>query len=470
METSAPSPLNAQQLGELKSLVPGDSIHTDSDSLATYGRDWTKYYDIKPGAIAFPRTAEQIASIVKWARKNKIGIVPSGGRTGLSGGACALKGEIVVSLEKMNRILDFNPIDRTVTCEAGVVTEALQQYVRDQGFLFPVDFAARGSSQIGGNIATNAGGIKVLRYGNMREWVSGLKVVTGTGEILELNRGLVKNATGFDFRHLFTGSEGSLGFIAEATLRVTTPTKPVTVLVLGVPDLDSIMQVFRAFRDQVPLTAFEFFSDLALKVVMKHAHLQKPFATEVENYLVVEVENTDDSTEAKVLEIFESCVEKGWVVDGSIAQSDTQARDFWRLREDISEATAPYTPYKNDISVTISKVPAFLRETEAVLKKNYPDFEVVWFGHIGDGNMHINILKPEGLSRDKFLEKCKGASDLLFDVIAKLGGSISAEHGVGLLKKDFLQYTRSPVEIDLMKGVKKVFDPDGIMNPGKIFD
>jgi FAD/FMN-containing dehydrogenase len=462
--------METQLVAELRSVISDDSVLTDADSLATYGRDWTKHYDIKPGAIAFPTTPEQVADLVKWAKSRKIGLVPSGGRTGLSGGACALNGEVVVSFEKMNRILDFNPVDRTVTCQAGVVTEALQKYVADQGFLFPVDFAARGSSHIGGNIATNAGGIKVIRYGNTREWVAGLKVVTGNGDILELNRSLVKNATGFDFRHLFIGSEGALGFIVEATLKVTMPTKPVTVLVLGVPDLDSIMEVFRAFRDQVPLTAFEFFSDVALKHVIDHAHLQKPFATDVPNYLLVEVENTSEGTEEQVLAIFESCVEKGWVIDGAISQSDTQSRDFWRLREDISEATAPYMPYKNDVSVTISKVPEFLRETDAVLKKNYPDFEVVWFGHIGDGNMHINILKPANLSREKFLERCLGVNDLLFPVIQRLGGSVSAEHGVGLVKKPFLGYTRTPAEVSLMKGVKAVFDPAGIMNPGKIFD
>jgi glycolate oxidase subunit GlcD len=455
---------------ELKSVMPNDQVFTDKTSFETYGRDWTKHYDVKPSAVVFPRTTEEVAGIVKWARKNKIALVPSGGRTGLSGGACALNGEVVVSFEKMNKVLDFNTIDRTITCEAGMVTEALQKYVHDKGFYFPVDFAARGSSQIGGNIATNAGGIKVIRYGNMRDWVSGLKVVTGKGDIVQLNRGLIKNATGFDLRHLMIGSEGALGFVTEATLQFTTNPKPLTVLVLGVSDLDSVMEVFKTFRDQLPLTAFEFFSDVALKHVLAHAPLQKPFATDVENYVLVEVENTDASVEEKILEVFESCVGKGWVVDGAIGQSETQARDFWRLREDVSEATSRYSPYKNDISVTISKVPEFLRETDAVFKKNYPDFEVVWFGHIGDGNMHINILKPEGVTREKFLERCRGVDDILFGVIEKLGGSVSAEHGVGLVKKPFLDYTRDPAEIELMKGIKKAFDPDGIMNPGKVFD
>lgn len=461
--------LPSERISELNKVLSQDRVLTDADSLATYGRDWTKHYDIRPGAVVFPTTNEEVVELVKWARNNQISLVPSGGRTGLSGGACALNGEVVVSFDRMNRVLDFNPTDRTVTVQAGMVTEALQQYVRDQGYFYPVDFAARGSSHIGGNIATNAGGVKVLRYGLTRDWVAGLKVVTGRGELLELNNGLVKNATGFDLRHLFIGSEGALGFVVEATIRYTTPPKPLTVLVLGVPDLDSIMKVFRAFRGQLPLTAFEFFSDLALKHVIDHAHLQRPFETDAPNYLLIEVENTEENTEEKILEVFESCVEQGWVLDGAVSQSDTQARDFWRLREDISEATAPHMPYKNDVSVTISKVPEFLEKVDAALKQNYPDFEVVWFGHIGDGNMHINILKPASLPKEEFIKRCLGVNAILFPIIQSLGGSISAEHGVGLVKKPFLEFTRTPTEIELMKGIKAVFDPDGIMNPGKVF-
>lgn len=461
--------MEASLLKELRTHIDSSRVADDSASLETYGRDWTKHYVVKPSAIVFPTSAQEVAALVKWARTKKIGLVPSGGRTGLSGGACALNGEIVVSFEKMNRVLDFNPIDRTVTVEAGMITEALQQYAKEKGFYYPVDFAARGSSQIGGNIATNAGGVKVLRYGLTRDWVAGLKVVTGAGDILELGGSLVKNATGFDLRHLFVGSEGTLGLVVEATLRLAAPPKPLTVMVLGVPDLDSVMKVFQVFRDQLPLTAFEMFSDKALAKVIEHTNLTKPFGTDVPNYLLVEVENTDPAVEEQALATFESCVEQGWVVDGAIAQSEQQARDFWRLREDVSEATSSYSPYKNDVSVRISRVPQFLKETDEVLTKNYPDFEVVWFGHIGDGNMHINILKPPGLDQTTFLEKCKHVNDLLFGVIKKLGGSISAEHGVGLVKKPYLGLSRSGMEIELMRGIKKVFDPDGIMNPGKIF-
>lgn len=461
--------LSTSTLDKLMAIFPKDRCLTDPASLDHYGRDWTKHFKIDPSAIVFPLTTDDVVQLVKLARSEKLGLVPSGGRTGLSGGACALNGEVVVSFEKMNRILDYNDIDRTARIEPGVVTESLQNFAKDNNAYYPVDFAARGSSQMGGNIATNAGGVKVLRYGLTRDWIASLKVVTGAGDVLELNKGLVKNATGLDLRHLMIGSEGTLGFVTEATIRFTSPPKPLTVLILGVPDLASVMKVFAEFRAKLPLTAFEFFSDVALKVVVAHTHLPKPLSQDCESYLLIEVENTDASTEAVILETFESCVTEGWVTDGAIASSDAQARDFWRLREDISEATAPFKPYKNDVSVTVSKVPEFLAETDSALKKGYPDFQVVWFGHIGDGNMHINILKPDNVDTDTFLMRCKGVNEVLFEIIERLDGSISAEHGVGLVKRDDLKRTRSVEEIRLMKAVKQMFDPDGIMNPGKIF-
>lgn len=455
-------------LEELKTVLSADRVLTDSTSLQHYGRDWTRHFDIRPSAIVFPVKAEEVVGLVKWARKHKVGLVPSGGRTGLSGGACATNGEVVVSFERMNRILDYNELDRTVRVQPGVVTEALQNFAKLNDAYYPVDFAARGSSHIGGNIATNAGGVKVLRYGLTRDWIAGLTVVTGAGELMELNKGLVKNATGFDLRHLFIGSEGALGFVVEALVRLTSPPKPLTVLILGLSDLDSVMKVFNRFRTTLPLTAFEFFSDVALQTVLDHTHLPKPLGTDCPQYLLIEVENSDASTETSILELFEQCLGLGWVLDGAIAQSETQARDFWRLREDISEATAPFTPYKNDVSVTVAKVPEFLEKTDAVLKNGYPDFQVVWFGHIGDGNMHINILKPNGMDRSDFLKRCKSVNTDLFKIISELGGSISAEHGVGLVKKEDLSKTRSIAEIEIMRQLKTVFDPDGIMNPGKM--
>jgi glycolate oxidase subunit GlcD len=453
---------------QLRRILKADAVLDDSQTKQLYGRDWTKFYTVDPTAIVFAESTEDVQKIVQWARQTGTALVPSGGRTGLSGAAVASHREVVVSFERMNRILDFNPIDQTVTVQAGVVTEALQNYVREQGYFYPVDFAAKGSSQIGGNIATNAGGVKVVRYGSTREWVAGLKVVTGHGEILDLNRGLIKNATGYDFRHLFIGSEGTLGFITEATLKVTRPPQEQVVMILGVASLQDVMKIFREFR-KLDLTAFEMFSHAALMKVREHAQLGAPLQAEAPFYVLIEFELTQADTIERALEIFENSVAQGSAIDGVISQNEIQARSFWRYREDISESLAPYTPYKNDISVTISQVPAFLEASDALLKKEYPHFEVIWFGHIGDGNLHINILKPSAMSTADFVKTCQQVDSHLFSTIQRFGGSISAEHGVGLTKKPFLHYARSAAEIELMKGIKACFDPDGILNPGKIF-
>ena len=351
-----------------------------------------------------------------------------------------------------------------------MITEQLQCFADEQGLFYPVDFASAGSSQIGGNISTNAGGIKVIRHGMTRDWVAGLKLVTGTGELLDLNRGLIKNNAGYDLRQLVIGAEGTLGIVVEATMQLDRAPKNLSVLVLGTPDMASSMQVLAAFQAEIELSAFEFFSELALQQVVAHQHLQRPFETPCEYYALLEFEQPDDSAMEKAMALFEHCVEQGWVLDGTVSQSVAQAQNLWRLREDISETITPWTPYKNDISTLISKVPGFLAEVEAVVNEHYPAFEIVWFGHIGDGNVHLNILKPESLSVDDFREQCGEVSKWVFEIVQRYEGSVSAEHGVGLLKKEYLQYSRSPVEIEIMKQIKRVFDPGGIMNPGKIFD
>lgn len=453
---------------ELDSFLKKDQIKTDEESLKYWGKDWTTYFDIKASAILFPHTTEDVAAIVKWARKNKISLVPSGGRTGLSGSAVATQGEVVVSFDQMNKIKDFSAVDQTVVIEAGVVTETLQEFAHSKNLFYPVDFAATGSSQMGGNISTNAGGIKVVRYGLTRDWVAGLKVVTGTGEVLELNNGLVKNATGYDLRHLFIGAEGTLGFITEATIRLAPAPPPMKVLVMAVSGLDSVMKIFAQFKTKTSLVAFEMFSDKALAKVLENTGLPAPLETPASFYVLAEVEIRSENDEEKALEVFGHCAEEGWVLDGVISQSDVQATTFWRYREDISESLAKYSPYKNDISVAISKVPPFMDDLDKVLSTAYPTWEVVWFGHIGDGNLHINILRPQGMSKEEFVKECRKVDVMVFDAVKKYKGSISAEHGVGLTKKSFLNYTRSEAEIELMRGIKKVFDPDNIMNPGKV--
>ncbi len=453
----------------LKTLVEPDKVRTDPESLNTWGKDWTKHFEPAPLAIVFPKNVEQVQAIVRFANEQKLALVPSGGRTGLSAAAVAANGEIVVSFDYMNKIVEFNEFDRTVVCQPGVITAQLQQFAEEQGLYYPVDFASAGSSNIGGNIGTNAGGIKVIRYGMTRNWVAGMKVVTGTGELLELNKDLIKNATGYDLRQLFIGAEGTLGFVVEATMRLERAPKNLTAMVLGTPDFDSIMPVLHAFQGKLDLTAFEFFSDKAMAKIMDRGDVPAPFETNCPFYALLEFEALNEDIANEALATFEHCVEQGWVVDGVMSQSDQQLQNLWKLREFISETISHWTPYKNDISVTVGKVPAFLHDIDAIVGEHYPDFEIVWFGHIGDGNLHLNILKPESMAKDEFFAKCATVNKWVFEIVQKYNGSISAEHGVGMTKRDYLTYSRSAAEIAVMKSIKAVFDPNGVMNPGKIF-
>jgi FAD/FMN-containing dehydrogenase len=460
--------MTAPALADLAARLPELRLLTEPADLEHYGRDWTRRWTPAPLAIALPATVEEAQAVVRWANEHGVALVPSGGRTGLSGGAVAAKGELVLSLERMNRVLGFEPIDRTLTVQAGIALQAVHDAARTHGLIYPVDFAARGSCSIGGNIATNAGGIRVIRYGNTREWIAGLKVIAGNGELLELNRGLIKNSSGYDLRHLTIGSEGTLGIVVEATLRLAEPAPPSQVMLLALPDMAALMQVFALFRARLKLQAFEFFTDVALRHVLAHG-AQRALDGEHPFYVVTEFDAADEAAQDAALAAFEHGVNEGWIADGAIAQSEAQAAALWRLREGITESLAPHKPYKNDISLRIGALPAFLDEIQALLGQAYPHFEVVWFGHIGDGNLHINVLKPEGLADAEFIAQCEQVTKLLAEALKRHGGSISAEHGIGLVKKPYLESTRSAAEIALMRGVKQVFDPNGILNPGKLF-
>lgn len=457
------------RLQALQQSVPDLRLTTEAAELEHYGRDWTRRWTPAPLAIAWPASIEEVQGIVRWANANQVALVPSGGRTGLSGGAVAAHGELVVSLERMNKVLTHDAVDRTLTVQPGIALEAVHNAARELGLVYPVDFAARGSCSIGGNIATNAGGIRVIRYGNTREWIAGLKLVTGEGELLDLNRALIKNSSGYDLRHLVIGSEGTLGIVVEATLRLTDPPPPTNVMLLALPSFEVLMQVFAAFRERLQLEAFEFFTDVALKHVLAHG-AQPPFAEVHPYYVVTEFAIGDEAREAAAMAAFEACMEQGWVNDGVISQSDAQAAQLWRLREGITESLARYRPYKNDVSVRISAMPAFLAETQALLGEAYPQFEVVWFGHIGDGNLHINVLKPDDVDDAEFVRQCEHVTKLLAASLQRHGGSISAEHGIGLVKKPYLESTRDAAEIAVMRGIKRVLDPNGLMNPGKLLD
>jgi len=457
-------------LEKLRRILPPSGITIDPTDLKEYGRDWTKFTPPDPLAIVFPKTTEEVSRLLKLCHDEGYPVVPSGGRTGLAGGAVAAKKEIVLSLAKMNGMDPVDPIARTVRVQAGAVTEAVHEHCEKVGLSWPIDFASKGSSCVGGNIATNAGGVNVIRYGLTRQWVLGLEVVLANGEILELNGALEKNNTGLDLRQLFIGSEGTLGVITEATLKLAPPPGESDVFLFAVDGIDAVLNLFKLCRASgFLLNAFEFFTDLCLKRVTKHLKLATPFASPSSHYVLVDLERPAD---AAALETWlETVLGSAGVVDGTMAQNSETARSLWMLREGISESlSSTGLPHKNDVSLPIAKLKPFCDQLDSFFAGHYPDFEVCVFGHIGDGNLHINVMKPDALALDEFKRKTKSVDHDLFKILKDCSGSISAEHGIGLLKKEFLSYSRTPEEIALFRAMKKVLDPKGILNPGKIFD
>jgi len=457
-------------LPEFKALLArefdADFVTTDEGDLQAMGRDWTRVFTPAPSLIALPRTTAEVSRFLALASAHHIAVVPSGGRTGLAGGAVASRGEAVLSLSRMRRMDPVDDLGATVRVQAGAVTEAVHQHVEPHGLTWPVDFASKGTSQVGGNIATNAGGVKVIRYGLTRQWVLGLQVVLASGEVLELGGALEKNNTGVDLRQLFIGSEGTLGVITEATLKLARIPSHLSVFLFAVEDLAGVLQLFRAARKgPFQISAYEFFTEACLARLMRHRHVRPPFQSPSPYYVLVEVEDGKD-LDTWVEGLFAGEL----VADGVLAQHSGEARALWELREGISESlSATGFPHKNDVALPIAQLHGFTTELEQVFAAKYPGWEICLFGHIGDGNLHINVMKPDDLSKEAFLHKTHEADDVLFALVKKYQGSISAEHGIGLLKKSYLHYTRSPAEIALMRGMKAVLDPNGILNPGKVF-
>ena len=451
---------------QLPSDFSADFASSDPSDLETYGRDWTKVYPPRPSLICRPRTTDEVARLLRHCNANKIPVVPSGGRTGLAGGAMATNGELVLSLERMRRMDAIDTLGQTVRIQAGAITEAVHQHCATQGLFWPVDFASKGSSQAGGNIATNAGGVRVIRYGLTRQWVLGLQVVLASGEVLELNGALEKNNTGIDLRQLFIGSEGILGVITEATLKLTRLPAKVEVLLLALPSLESVLKLFeRARSGPFTVMAYEFFTDKCLARVTKHRKLKAPFEAPSSHYVLLEVEQVDGALDDWLQSLFDA----GLVTDGTLAQNAEQQKELWTYREAISESlSATGLPHKNDIALPISRLHAFCGGLETLLAQRYADWELCLFGHIGDGNLHVNIMKPDAMDKGTFFARTHDVDGAMFNLVRSHLGSVSAEHGIGLLKKDWLGHTRSPAEIAIMKALKAVLDPNGILNPGKV--
>jgi FAD/FMN-containing dehydrogenase len=463
---------------QIQSSFPEGFLSEDPSDLAEYGRDWTRVVTPAPCAIAFPRSTAEVSRLLALCNESRTPVVPSGGRTGLAGGAVAGNGELVVSLAKMRRMDEVDRVGATVHVEAGAVTQAVHAHCEPHGLTWPVDFASKGSSTVGGNIATNAGGVRVIRYGLTRQWVLGLTAVLASGEVLEMGGALEKNNTGLDLRQLFIGSEGTLGVVTEATLKLARLPGASTVMLFGVPDVASVLALFRdARRGPFTLAAYEFFSQKCLDRVVAHRKLRPPLGTPTAYYVLVEAEGegSGDEDAARLLARLEPWIagvfERGLAVDGTLAQHSGEARDLWALREGISESlSATGLPHKNDVALPICALDAFCGELDDVFASRYPGWEICLFGHVGDGNLHINVMKPDAMDRAEFFEKTKDADRDLFALVQRHRGSISAEHGIGLLKKPFLSFSRSPAEIEVMRRTKRALDPNGILNPGKILD
>ncbi len=462
--------LPADFLAELLATLPPDAVTTEPSELAELGRDWTKVFAPSPSAAVFPRSTEEVARVVRLANARGVAVVPSGGRTGLAGGAVAKDGELVLSMSRMRRMDPVDVSGRTVRVQAGAVTAAVHEHVAPHGLTWPVDFASKGSSHVGGNIATNAGGVKVIRYGLTRNWVLGLEVVLASGEVLQLNGALEKNNTGFDLRQLFIGSEGTLGVITEATLKLARLPEKLDVFLFAVEDFAAVLRLFREVRAGGPFTvsAYEFFTDRCFARLERHRGLSMPLSARATHYVLLEVEpDGAASLDAWLASLFE----RGLVLDGTMAQTSSQAEKLWALREGISESlSATGLPHKNDIAVPIANLEGFTAELDAVFGAGYPGWEICLFGHIGDGNLHVNVMKPEALEKAEFLRQTGAADHAMFELVKKHAGSISAEHGVGLLKKPYLSYSRAPAELAALRAIKGALDPRNTLNPGKILD
>ena len=465
-------------LARLRELLGDDGLIHEGDDLRYYGSDRCKGgWPVMPGAIALPRTSEQVQAIARLCSSERVAIVPSGGRTGLTGAATAIAGELVVSLERMSRILEIDVAGRRLRCEAGATLQAVHDAAASVGLEYPVDFAAKGSAQIGGSVATNAGGVKVIRYGLTREHVAGLEVVLADGELLTLDGELVKNNTGYPLRQLFIGSEGTLGIIVGVTLSLTRPPAGHLVVLCSSPSDAAVLELFARLRSStLTLSAFECFDRGCVDKVVAHRGVDQagPLARLGPVQVLIEVELGEHETRDEgptydaLMDLLVWAQDAGELLDAVVAQTDTQARELWAWREDISESLHPFTPHKADVAVPIREVARFIARWREAVAAALPEIPALCFGHVGDGNLHLNLLRPPSMSLDEFLQRCHEFDPDMYALVREHRGSVSAEHGIGLLKRDYLDYTRSAREIESMRAIKRIFDPLGILNPGKL--
>jgi FAD/FMN-containing dehydrogenase len=461
---------------ELRKIVGESHVLTEGD-LAAWEQDWRKRSRGKSLAVVRPGSTAEVARIVKACVAAGVSIVPQGGNTGLVVGSTPDESgtQVVLSLTRMNAVRALDADNLTVTVEAGCVLQSLQQAAEAQGFLFALSLAAEGSCTIGGNLATNAGGTQVVRYGNARDLCLGLEVVTAQGDVWDGLSGLRKDNTGYDLRDLFVGSEGTLGIITAATMKLhPLPAAQLTAWA-AVPSLEEAVRLLGMAHKQLGpcLTGFEVMGQFALSLVAKHfKQMRVPLYDQVP--FCVLLENSDHESElharTQFERLLESAMEEGCVTDAVVAENLAQAHQLWHIREAIPLAQAEEgLNIKHDISIAVSQIPEFCRRTDALLRETFPGVRLVNFGHLGDGNLHYNVQAPENKDMAAFLnENEESVNNLVFESVRNFGGSISAEHGVGTLKLDKLTQHKSPVALEMMRAIKRALDPKNLMNPGRV--
>ncbi|MCX7156649.1 MAG: FAD-binding oxidoreductase [Rhodocyclales bacterium] len=465
-------------IAELRRLLGERHVLTVAGDIAPYCTDWRGRYTGSARCVALPGSTEEVAAVVRaCAAAGVAGVpmVPQGGNTGLCGGATPLGGEVVVSLRRMNRIRAIDADNNSMTVEAGCTLQAVQEAAAGADRLFPLSLAAEGSATIGGNLSTNAGGVQVLRYGNARELTLGLEVVLADGRIWDGLRALRKDNTGYDLKHLFIGAEGTLGLITAATLKLFPRPRTHATAWVAVPDPAAAVRLLGRLRDAAGdnVTAFEIVGRPALDLVLKHIpNARDPLLGKPAWQVLIELSGSSDvraDLSATLEQALEAAAADGLVDDAVLAASEAQTAALWALRENVSEAQKiEGVSIKHDIAVPVSRIAEFIARADAALQAAFPQVRIVCFGHIGDGNLHYNQSRPDAQSNAEFIAQTGAVNRIVHDLVHELGGSISAEHGLGQLKREEVLRYKSATEMDMMRAVKQALDPRGLMNPGKL--
>jgi FAD/FMN-containing dehydrogenase len=462
-------------LEALRLVYPGPLL-TEVNDVEPFVVDWRKQWTGRCLAVAQPHSVDQVAALVRWCAANGVPVVPQGGNTGLSGGATPDDSgqALVVSLTRLNQVRSVDPINNTITVDAGVLLSTVQQVAAQHNRLFPLSLAAEGSCTIGGNLATNAGGTAVLRYGNARELCLGVEVVTASGEVWNGLRGLRKDNTGYNLRDVFVGSEGTLGVITGAVLKLFPQPTAHAVALVGCRSFEAAVAVFLQARAKLDtaLVGCEVLNSVCVQMVTAYSpSMRSPLAGETPWLVLLDVIDMESEqvVTTKLEAVISASLEHDDVVDAAVAQSSSQAQQFWTLREQISESQAAYGPtIKHDVSVPISALADFVARATAAIEAGFPEVQMVTFGHLGDGNLHVNLSPKPGADSDSFRSHLPGLNALVHELVRSFAGSISAEHGLGVLRRDEADRFRSAVDRQLQLAIKQSLDPQGLMNPGKL--